>query len=161
MQQIATQAKVNQNLIFHHFTNKKSLWAKVKEDIVTHGATKSFKPDLSSLEHFVESVVRFRFTLYDENPDLAALTHWQLVEEDEGHHLEGGLAVSPSSWRETVVFLQKRQQLDPSLDPDNVILLIAGASRAPFMQISIQQTVEQKETYQQLVIKSCVAALQP
>ena len=32
---IAETAEVNHNLIFHHFTNKETLWLKVKEAILT------------------------------------------------------------------------------------------------------------------------------
>src|ERR1700722_3798495 len=34
---IASKAKVNHSLLFHHFGNKKNLWLAVKEEIVNEG----------------------------------------------------------------------------------------------------------------------------
>ncbi len=158
MQRIADEAEVNQNLIFHHFQNKRNLWIKVKECIVEKSQL-SFKPDVSNLRNFITGVVKARFALYDGSPELVRLIKWQVL-EPESAQLSGCSPAAPSTWLDSISYLQRRGEIKPDLEPNNVILLIAGSVFAPFLNGHVEQFSEQqKQAYQQFVIDACVSAL--
>lgn len=158
MQRIADEAQVNQNLIFHHFKNKKNLWVKVKERIVEKSHL-SFKPDVSNLQNFVAGVVKARFELYDVSPELVRLVKWQSL-ESETNHLISSNAAAPSSWLDSISYLQRRGEIKAELTPVNIMLLLASSVTAPFTSgYDVHLSELEKVAYQQLVIDACVHAL--
>lgn len=158
MQRIADEAQVNQNLIFHHFKNKKNLWVKVKERIVEKSHL-SFKPDVSNLRNFVTGVVRARFELYDGSPELVRLVKWQAL-ETESSQLVGCSTAAPSSWLDSISYLQRRGEIKADLTPVNIMLLLASSVTGPFISgYAIELSEVEKESYQQMVIEGCVKAL--
>jgi AcrR family transcriptional regulator len=84
---IASLAQVNKSLIYHHFTNKEGLWKAVKEDILKSYTSKQnteiYKLTNLNLKEFLNEVVRFRFHLYADNPNLIRLMLWQRLENNE------------------------------------------------------------------------------
>ena len=157
VQEIADKAGVNQNLLFHHFQNKQTLWQRVKEEIIANSKLR-FKPDVSNLQNFITGIVRYRFALYDENPDLVRLMKWQQLEV-ESANVDLYSSAIPATWHDSIVYLQKRRLIDPHLDSQVVILFLAATINGVFTQTNLMITTAQKEAYQLLVIKSCIQGI--
>jgi len=143
-------------LIFHHFGNKQALWQSVKHEIVAK-AKLDFKPDVSSLRAFVGSVVRSRFKLYQESPDLCRLMQWQMLEGDEAS--VGGTEASPPAWLKSIEYLKQRGVIRHNIDSRLVVILLASSTSGAFLQNKIELTEQEQLAYQQLVIEACVSAL--
>ena len=68
-------AKVNTNLIFHHFKNKETLWNNVKDYILSDDfPSPEYKTNTARV--FFKNVLDYRFNLYSCNPELAKLIRW-------------------------------------------------------------------------------------
>lgn len=87
---IAQEAKINQSLIYHHFSNKENLWQVIKmEPIAQFQELKGLDiPHILAIEDpafFIEQLVTFRFELYERNPDLRRIIDWQFLETPSSH----------------------------------------------------------------------------
>ncbi|OGT31911.1 MAG: hypothetical protein A3E87_02830 [Gammaproteobacteria bacterium RIFCSPHIGHO2_12_FULL_35_23] len=153
MQEIADLAEVNQNLLFHHFQNKQTLWLKVKEAIIANSQL-TFKPDVSNLYNFIKGIVQYKFALYEENPDLERFLKWQQLEANKSNDQLINL-----NWLSSVVYLQKRSLIDATLDPKVVVLFLLATINGLFMYNSAVLSPLQKKGYQELIIKSCLQGI--
>lgn len=154
IQKIAKDAKVNTNLIFHHFQNKATLWTTVKADIL---ATDNIEPHYNkrSAMAYFNSIIDYRFKLYRNNPDLAHLIRWQQVSDDESL-LIGNDFASPNHWLADLAELQQRGELRDDIQPELMMLFIIYSSYAPFLQHIIPLTAKQQKQYQEILLQSCI-----
>lgn len=150
---IAQDAQVNTNLIFHHFTNKETLWLKVKESILSE---QSIIPqyDLTSAKLYFKSILDYRFDLYEHAPDLVRLVQWQQLTEDEAV-LIGNDISSPNNWLIHIEDFKAKGSIKPYIDSKHIMLFIIFSTYAPFLQHIIPFTVQQKLDYKNMVLEMC------
>lgn len=150
---IAEKAKVNTNLIFHHFGDKLNLWQQVKQSIL---AASYLEPqyDLSSAKSFFSSLIEYRFQLYGEYPDLVRLLQWQEVAANESE-LVGTDVNSPNAWLPAITSFQKNGQINQSIDAQQIMLFIIFSTHAPFWQNVFSLSKAQKDSYQSMLLKMC------
>ncbi len=153
VQAIAEAAKVNTNLIFHHFVNKETLWVKVKEAILFK---KNSVPiyDTSSAKVYFKSILNYRFELYDENPDLIRLIQWQQLTENEAA-LIGENTHSPQDWLKPLKKFQKQGEIKSNTSAEQMMLFIIFSTHAPFMQKVVPLNHTQKENYKNMIFDMC------
>ena len=145
MQKLADLASINQNLIFHHFGNKKKLWSKVQENIVGLSASQ-FKPDVSSLKAFVRSLVQHYFSLYHNNPDLVTLMKWQLLDPVE--------QIEQSGLQEAIRYFQLKGQVRLDLNANVISLFIESNIKSLFLVNDEALSDLDLIVYQDLLIES-------
>ncbi len=159
--QIAAKARVTRSLIFHHFANKEILWKAVKLSFAEHSGlqTNTVLNADQGLLHFLKEVITQRFKLYDENPDVVRMMAWQSLAKDSGA-LQGGTVASPNSWLNAIKYLQKQGEIKPELDPELIMLLIAGSiSGALLPNPAILKNPRKKQAYLELTINALFEAL--
>ncbi|MBS0652228.1 MAG: TetR/AcrR family transcriptional regulator [Verrucomicrobia bacterium] len=125
--EIAKKAKINQSLIYHHFGDKEALWKAVKKDILLHQSSlEDLKMDASKgLKHFLKQAIKNRYEFYRDNPDILRMMAWQRL-ENKKDALAGGTHASPNQWIEPILALQKQKEIDPTLDPQMIILFLVS-----------------------------------
>ncbi|QLH42550.1 MAG: TetR/AcrR family transcriptional regulator [Coxiellaceae bacterium] len=109
-QAIAKAAQVNENLIFHHFSNKAELWRKVKESIVEELAIEPLDKQPESFQDFLTAAVRQRLSAFQQHPDLVRLLRWQAMESKREQLIAGNI-LAPKNWLEPICYLQKMARL--------------------------------------------------
>ncbi len=125
------KAGIPQSLIYHHFKNKSALWKEVKLDFFAERAKLEPIPARpETLRGFLETIIRTRFEFYNRNPDISRMMMWQKLEEKK-KDLMGVAGLSPVSWRDGIVHLQEKGQMRQDLDPEMIILWIAGSLLEP------------------------------
>jgi len=152
---IATLAGINKTLIFHHYKDKATLWKKVKENIIENSVEPP-KYDTSSVTRYFESILNYRFEVYENNPELVRLIAWQQVSGDH-ELLIGNDYASPNHWLNDIKLLQKSGKLKKEIDAKFIMLFIIYSSHAPFMQNSISFNKKQREAYKKIILKSCMS----
>lgn len=150
---IAQAADVNTNVIFHHFSNKETLWLKVKESILAE-QNESPQYDLTSAKAYFESLLDYRFDLYSRNPDLVRLIQWQQLTENEAA-LTGNDISSPKNWLQPLKDFQVKGEIKPNIDLNQILLFIIFSTHAPFMQQVISLTEKQKTDYKKMIFQIC------
>ena len=150
---IAKIAKVNTNLIFHHFTNKETLWHKVKASILEQdvGAPEY---DRSSAKAFFRSLLDYRFTLYSQHPDLVKLIQWQQLTESESA-LIGADSSSPNHWLAIIRRFQKQGKIKKDIKAEQMMLFIIFSTHAPFLQKVIPFSKTQTAQYKAMIFTMC------
>ena len=150
---IAKAAKVNTNLIFHHFTNKETLWCTVKAAIVS---VQKRKPtyNLSSASAYFKSILDFRFELYSQNPDLVRLMQWQQLTDKEAE-LIGNEPYSPNLWLEPIKTFQQQGEIRGDIDAEQILLFIIFSTHGPFLQRVIPLTPVQIQQYKDMIFAMC------
>jgi AcrR family transcriptional regulator len=124
---IACQAGVSKALIYHHFSNKETLWKKVKQDIIENSNEEALTSTPSSnLRQFIDDMINQRCLLYQKNPDLARLIAWQSLAEDE-EELRGTQHITPEHLIKQLTAFQEQGQLKPDLDAKLVLHYIFSA----------------------------------
>ncbi len=74
------------------------------------------------------------------------MAHWQLLEsKKQAGRLFGGITITPQSWRQAIITLQKRKEINPNLDSTLIYVmlssLINGANWLPyFLHVDKNQT---------------------
>jgi AcrR family transcriptional regulator len=129
--EIAQKAKINQSLIYHHFENKQGLWKAVKIEALEQ--FRAFKGmdfyaimAKESFPEFVESLIEYRFELYDQHPDLRRMLDWQSL-DPSSEELRGLTPEKLQALRSRIHFFQESQQILPDYDVDLVITFILHA----------------------------------
>ena len=150
---IAQRAKVNTNLIFHHFTNKETLWHKVKASILEQDVGEP-NYDCSSARAFFKSLLDYRFTLYGKHPDLVKLIQWQQLTENESA-LIGADSSSPNHWLAIIRDFQKRGKIKKDIKAEQMMLFIIFSTHAPFLQKVIPFNTVQTTQYKEMIFTMC------
>ena len=150
---IAKEAQVNTNLIFHHFTNKETLWLQVKASILSE---QKIIPqyNLTSATLYFKSILDYRFDLYERAPDLVRLIQWQQLTEDEAV-LIGNDINSPNNWLIYIENFQANSRIKPDIDPKQIMLFIISSIYAPFLQRVIPFSAQQKLDYKNMILDMC------
>ncbi len=150
---MAKIAKVNTNLIFHHFVDKETLWHKVKSSILSQDRDKPHY-DLSSAKAFFKSVLDYRFMLYSQHPDLVKLIQWQQLTENESA-LIGTDSSSPNHWLSIIRQFQKKEEIKKTIDAKQIMLFIIFSTHAPFLQKVIPFNKQKMSEYKEMIFEMC------
>lgn len=151
---IAQLAGVHTNLVFHHFKNKETLWAKVKENILGESALLP-QYDMSSAAAYFSSVISFRFQLFQSNPDIVKLIQWQQLTESN-KSLTSNDAISPIRWLDDLKAFQADGQIRADVDVALMVLFVTYVTHPPFMQDVLPLTQRQVDQYKLIAIQSCL-----
>ena len=152
---IAQKAGIPQSLIYHHFKNKSALWKEVKLDFFAERGAKlepiPARPE--TLRGFLETIIRTRFEFYNRNPDISRMMMWQKLEEKK-KDLMGVAGLSPVSWRDGIVHLQEKGQMRQDLDPEMIILWIAGSVAGALSDdyFFLENDTKKKQDYIRMII---------
>lgn len=124
---IAKAAKINQSLIYHHFTNKEDLWREVKYTILL----RYDETDILSvqprrdLKGFLRDVITNYINFFTKNPHILRVRYWQRL-EPQSKQID--LMIKNSTyrkmWKSALCDLQKRGEINPKLKIDQAMLLI-------------------------------------
>ena len=150
---IAQEAKVNANLIFHHFGDKENLWHLVKQSIVSVGYLKP-QYDVSSARQFFSSLLDYRFELYGNHPELVRLLQWQELTKNESE-LIGNDINSPTHWLKTIKVFQKKGDIIKDIDAQQILLFVIFSTHAPFWQEIYPLDDKQCEHYKKMILTMC------
>lgn len=159
---IATTAKVNHSLIFHHFTNKAELWRAVKMDVIkSYENAKIHAIDANKgVSYCIRQVVMQLMGLYTAHPDLQRILAWQQLESDRTD-LIATSSTSHDTWMQTIKELQQRGEINPELDVRLVMIMISsclnGVFRIPDFQKKFPGITQQ--AYLDLIIDQLTVAL--
>lgn len=104
MQSIADKAAVNQTLLYHHFTNKKTLWQLCKKQLLEQVSVPITLDASAGLKAVLRKIIEHRFELY-RNKKIARMMMWQQLEPNQ-QGLIGGTNSSPSKWAPVFMELQ-------------------------------------------------------
>lgn len=126
MGQIATKAKVNHSLLFHHFGSKKNLWLAVKDEILNEGKlVYSTLPSLDQpLRTFFKELISQAILFYKINPDLVRMINWQRM--DSTTEQARGLTIANESvtWIAACKYYQDKGEIDKSLRPEFIVTFV-------------------------------------
>lgn len=150
---IAKIANVNTNLIFHHFSNKETLWQKVKTSILEEDFGKP-EYDCSSAKNFFRSLLDYRFALYTQHPELVKLIQWQQLTENESA-LIGLNRSSPNHWLNNIRQFQKHGEIVRDITAEQIMLFIIFSTHAPFLQKVIPMSEKDKDEYKKMIFTMC------
>lgn len=159
---IASEAKVNHSLIFHHFGNKQNLWLAVKQDIVQQ--TNAASPLLPSLElpfaTFLQKLFHQKITFYRSNPDIVRMINWQRMEYDKETEIGLNLTKEAKTWLTAFEHYQKTGNIDPSHKSEFVLSfilsLISSAALDPNVFIN---SAKNREAYIQFCVETLLNGL--
>lgn len=159
--EIASKAKINKSLIYHHFLNKAELWKAVKKDLLQkHIRQESLSVDfpMDSFKDFLRSFVTLRFKFYDENPAIVRLISWQRLESKQGD-IEGVQDTKFNSVIPQIKEFQRRGEIRTDLDPEMVNYLILRTASMAFMERpQFLEDQKLKEKFLELVIEGLFLA---
>lgn len=126
MRIIAETASVHQSLIHHHFGSKDKLWKAVserarmfyleKQTLILEG----LEPSMELLKSAVES--DFKLTM--ENPALARLSTWEVLEGRSGAHLDS----LHEFFSPLIRTLQKKKLINSTIEPLHLVTMIAAST---------------------------------
>lgn len=167
---IAKKAKINQSLIYHHFGSKEDLWKHVKSDILSSFfELKGFDfEDFAKIEtadEFIQEFIKFRFELYDKNPEIRRMIAWQQLEPKNKHVLQG---IRQSTHQQLCKMIKRYQddgQLRNDYSAELIFILIATASVQNISDHPLlakhdkAQHVADKQAYIDLTIECLLAGL--
>lgn len=122
--EIAAAAKVNQSLIYHHFTDKGSLWRFVKTELIKERTDLMEKAmQAVSLADFLKILIEARLEHYEKNPIALKILSWQSLENDQ-QTLSNFNPAYLASMRSKITAFKKSGEIDASLNTDLIILMI-------------------------------------
>jgi AcrR family transcriptional regulator len=153
IKEIAALAKVNTNLIFHHFTNKETLWHQVR-DLCLSDDIPTPNYNTTSGEGFFKSIIDYRFELYLNNPEFTKIIKWGSLASQE-QDLVSKEDYSPIHWLPLIRNLQKKGLIKKTTTAENIMLFIVFSSYAPFWQEIIPLNPKQAEQYKNMLIEMC------
>ena len=164
MGRIAVAARVPKSLIFHHFTDKQTLWRKVKAYLFDRCLPDPNEviPTDKGLRAFLETIILRRYHVYENNPEMRRMIAWQAL-EDEATELLGGTHHSPTEWIKQIETLQ--QQGDIRTDENAKLIMVnIVAALMPLTTTYVRglfKTKHEKDSYIQMIIDNLQLALQP
>jgi len=154
MSQLAKQAEVNQSLISHHFGNKKKLWQQVKASIIADAVISPVETHPRNLRAFLTKIIYQQFDIFTQHPELIRLLSWQRLEPKQAQ-LMGGHATAPTQWLVPFRFLQKNGQLDSDVNPEFLMIWIAGSVTSLMLDdhAVFKQNTARKKVYIDMLIE--------
>jgi len=107
---IAAASKVNQNLIYHHYKNKKTLWQTVRHEILI-----KFDQlyDLSTItkkcdpKRFFQTLAYNLFNFLSNNPEELRIINWHRLEAS-GHAIQLERSIHSLHWQSLIANFQKQ-----------------------------------------------------
>lgn len=126
---IAYAAKINQNLIYHHYHNKEGLWKAVR-----HGIIEQFDRLYNSnillksknLESFLYTLATSLFTFLNHHPELLRILNWHRLEaRQQSFKLER--SIHSLRWQAILADFQEKGQLRRDLDLNFALFAITSA----------------------------------
>lgn len=115
---IASTANVNHSLIFHHFKNKKTLWAAVKAYIVSKASSK--KTNLGTVgapyRDFLMESANNMVSFFKENKDIRQLLNWQRVDKDDYDTGEVVISEELEKWISAFEYYQSRGDISKTVN---------------------------------------------
>ena len=152
---IATEAAINQSLVYHYFESKEDLWRQVKIEIIAsiEGSEHILQaPPIKTLDELFEHLVIKRFQLYSQNPDIIRLLMWQML-EDDASTISGTSSSWMASWLEVIGALQKSGVLHSNLKPQEIMMLLNGVVWAPFLSAVKKDVAKSGKLFCQKMVK--------
>ncbi|OGT31078.1 MAG: hypothetical protein A3E87_04130 [Gammaproteobacteria bacterium RIFCSPHIGHO2_12_FULL_35_23] len=157
---ISKAAKVNLNLIYHHFGSKEKLWITVKAEAIKNYNTVDCKN--YSLKQFLQHIVINRTEFFNKHPDFLRILNWQALEPNQERLY--GLCNIFDEWLNHVKRLQQADEIRRNLDPYLVVIFILsacdGAYRSGPEKFETIKPVRQKK-YINLIIDGLYRMLSP
>ena len=111
---IAQKTDVNTNLIFHQFSNKETLWNKVK-DFILGDSLPIPNYQTTSAKSFFRSIIDYRFDLYGLYPDFASLIKWEHLSKSDNELISLQI-YSPIHWLPIIEALQASGDITSTVD---------------------------------------------
>lgn len=145
IEKIASKAKINHSLIFHHYGNKQKLWVAVKQAIVAD-ATKT-QPILPSIdlpvEDFLAKLFRQSVDFYRQTPAICQMINWQRI-EGQGNTIGITRSQTSEQWMQALRSYQQQNVIDNSLQPEYMLTLICSLACSAVMDANtlIQETFD-------------------
>ena len=150
---IANLAKVNTNLIFHHFANKLGLWHKVKDHCLAVDLAKP-EYDISSGKRLFKTILDYRFDLYMKHPEFTQLVKWESLANQEKDLISEEF-YSPLQWLPLVEQLQKQGEIKKTMSAEQIMLFIIYSSHVPFWQDTIAFNQQDTKKYKNMLFEMC------
>jgi len=144
---IADFAKVNENLIFHHFKNKAELWKQVKAEVIHHIPLEPLDVEPQSLAIFLKSIITQRISLYQQRPDLVRLLQWQRL-ESKSDQLAADHILAPKNWIAPILHLQKTHKIQAETHAEIIVIwLLTSINAAVFDNIAFLKREKNRQDY--------------
>ncbi len=159
--QIATRAKINQSLIYHHFKDKKSLWQLVKETSMQdyfQALNKVFQDTHLSGIEFIRTTFRTRIEMFLKKPDIQKMLYWQLLESNTSlHHTPQH---TPDLWLTAIKRLQTEKKLRQDISAEQILAVISSCINGLAIYIDMKRLPPQEiEACRALMEQACIAAI--
>jgi AcrR family transcriptional regulator len=126
MGKIASKAKINHSLIFHHFGNKEGLWKAVKQSIVEE--SNKLSPTLPELDqpfqNFLKKLITQNISFYRNNPDIVRMINWQRLEYESKKEIGVTLSVESKAWLAALKYYQDNGDINHRLKLEFILTFI-------------------------------------
>ncbi|HJO93950.1 MAG TPA: TetR/AcrR family transcriptional regulator [Victivallales bacterium] len=133
---IANDAKVNINLIYHHYLTKKKLWESVLEDSSSKYSidVKVENYDFTDLKKLLIKLTDSYFNFFKSNPKILRLINWVKMEEDKNIiiHQNYMLKIKP-----VLLKMVEAKLINLELDIDFICLFVLSSILSVFENKSI------------------------
>ncbi|MDQ2994978.1 MAG: TetR/AcrR family transcriptional regulator [Pseudomonadota bacterium] len=160
---IATKAKVNQSLIYHHFGSKQALWVAVKIHILEdyHALQDMNWEKLLSLtdsRDFIAEFIRYRFGLFDRYPDVLRIIEWQYLEPNP-FELSSYPPEKLHPIIERIHFFQEQNHLSSNYNPElifSMLLALPLGFFRSFRDLSSGKPQRELDTFKNEYVELCI-----
>lgn len=123
---IASKAKINHSLVFHHFGNKEGLWKAVKQNIVEE--SNKLSPTLPELDQsfpdFLKKLITQNISFYRNNPDIVRMINWQRLDHENKNEIGVTLSTESKAWLSALKHYQDSGDINPHLRIEFVLTFI-------------------------------------
>jgi hypothetical protein len=153
IQEIAKVAKVNTNLIFHHFTNKEILWHKVRDSCLGDHIEEPCYDTTNGITLF-KSILDYRFFIYTQNPEFSTMIKWESLASQE-QDLVSKEFYSPLHWIPLIKSLQRKGFIKKNIQAKTIMLFIIFSSHAVFLQQVIPFNAKEAKDYKAMLLEMC------
>lgn len=155
MGKVASAAKVNHSLIFHHFKNKQGLWVAVKESIVCKKAPPLPNLDLS-FKTFLSELITSNILYYKKNKDFIKIVNWQRLEANNKNLPQVGETKSTHHLLDALKHYQSKGDITPNTRLEFFLTMLASIINVAALDpIIFIQSTEDRTAY----INFCVETL--
>ncbi|GJM06541.1 MAG: hypothetical protein DHS20C10_02750 [marine bacterium B5-7] len=130
MANVASLAKVNRSLIFHHFKNKLTLWKATKQYMVDKQkhCPAPLPPIDLPIELFIHQMIKNLLAYYKKNPALLRMVHWQQLEAINNKKEKLAFSSGIDSWIDAIKHYQNSGGINSKLKPAHVATFILSVT---------------------------------